>query len=198
LGSVFTTVNQIAISNEQQLGMTPVLPAIKGLVLASSGTQVSQIMINSPTFAPAINAGLAANGLPVGSSNYERFVYIAQSMLDSGDAVSFAKKLGELELPVLLQQIKNDQVIVNSSTKAPLVGTEAFARLMGAISLGVGDNLNKVGIVRLNAGGHTSLLRVEANATQVTAELQTQVVTFVLGKGKPSIGSVAPNNIDTP
>ena len=198
LGGVFTTANQVAIANEMKLGMTPVLTPLRGLVLASSGAQVSQIMINSPTFGPSIDAGLAASGVMAGTANYERFVYAAQSMLDSGDVVSFAQTLGQLGVPVLAQQIKDDQVIVNSTPRAPLAGTEALARLMGAKSLGAGGELMGVGLVRMNAGGHTSLLRPEGGAPQVTAELQTQVATFILYKGKPVIGAAAPENVMAP
>jgi predicted alpha/beta hydrolase len=198
LSTVFTSVNQLAIANETKLGITPVLKPIRGLVLASSGTQVSQIMINSPTFSPSINAGLAASGVVAGTTNYERFIYTAQSMLDSGDAVSFAQSFKQLDLPVLIQQVKDDQVIVNSTQRSPLAGTESLASLMGATALAAGDTFTGIGMLRMNAGGHTSLLRIENNAPLVTLELQTQVVAFVLNKGLIVAGAGAASTIQAP
>lgn len=198
LGSVFTTVNQIAIANDAQVGLPSNLNPIRGLVASTSATQVSQILINSDTFGPVINAGLGASGVDAGTTNYERFIYAAQSTLDSGDPVSFAQTLGQLGVPVLLQQVNGDTVIPNSADSAPLTGTEAFARLLGATQLGLGSSELGRGIVKLTAGGHSSLLRPENGAPQVTVELQTQVVTFVLNNGGVAVGGGAPENVELP
>lgn len=200
LGSVFTTVNQVAISNDAQLGLASNLNPIRGLVASTSATQVSQILINSETFGPVINNGLAANGVHPGTTNYERFMYAAQSVVDAGDPVNFAQLLAQLDIPVLLQQINGDTVMPNRAESAPLTGTEAFARLLGAQELGLGRTsvVDQPGIVKLTEGGHSSLLRPENDAPQVTAELQAQVVTFILNNGVVAVGSAAPGNIDIP
>lgn len=200
LGSVFTTVNQAAISNDAKLGLASNLNSIKGLVASTSATQVSQILINSETFGPVINEGLAANGVLPDTTNYERFMYAAQSTVDSGDPVNFAQLLAQLDVPVLLQQVNNDTVMPNRAARAPLTGTEAFARLLDAQQLGLGTTsvVDQAGIVKLTAGGHSSLLRPENDAPQVTVEMQTQVVTFVLNNGVVAVGGAAPGNIDLP
>ncbi len=198
IGSTFTSVNQSAIANDALVGLPSNLNPIRGIILTSAGSQVAQIIINSPTFGPIINAGLSASGVKVGTSSYEKFVYAAQSTLDSADIVSFAQTLASQGVPVLVQQIKNDQVISNTVSSAPLAGTEALARLLGATTLGLGETQLGLGYVKMNAGGHTSLLRPEGNAPQVTAELQTQVVTFILGAGKVAVGAAAPANVETP
>ncbi|HOY23830.1 MAG TPA: hypothetical protein PK002_11800, partial [Cellvibrio sp.] len=207
LGSVFTAVNQAAISNEAKIGMTANLNPVRSLVASVAGTQVSQILVNSASFAPVINAGLAKAGVNVGTSNYEKFMYAAQSAVDSGDPVNFAQLLPSLKIPVLLQQVKNDAVIPNSADSAPLAGTQAFARLLGATQLGLGQTqlgLNATtgivtsGIVKMNAGDHGSLLRPSTSAPQITPEMQTQVVTFLLNVGGVAVGAAAPQNIETP
>lgn len=198
IGTTFVAVNQAAIANDALLGLASNLNPIRGMVAASSGTQVSQIMINSPTFGPVINGGLAAGGVKVGTSSYERFVYTAQTLLDSGDAVSFAQLLATQGVPVLLQQINNDQVILNVIERAPLAGTQAMARLLGLEQLGLGETQLGLGLVKMNAGGHTSLLRPEGGAPQVTVELQTQVATFILKSGKVAVGAMAPANVQIP
>ena len=207
LGTVFTTVNQAAIANEAKIGLQANLNPVRSLVASVAGTQVAQVLVNSASFAPVINAGLAKAGVNVGTSSYEKFMYAAQSAVDSGDPVNFAQLLPSLKIPVLLQQVKNDAVIPNSADSAPLAGTQAFARLLGATQLGLGQTqlgfnattgIVTSGIVKMNAGDHGSLLRPSTAAAQITPEMQTQVVTFLLNAGGVAVGAAAPQNIETP
>jgi hypothetical protein len=198
LGSVFTTVNQIAIANDGLVGLPSSLNPIRGIVASAAGTQVAQILVNSATFAPVINGGLAASGVNAGTSNYERFLYAAQSAMDAGDPVNYMQTLAALGVPVLVQQINDDTVIPNGAAVAPLTGTSAMASLLGTTQLGLGATQLGRGYVKHTAGGHSSLLRPEGDAPQVTAELQTQVLTFVLNNGNVSVGGAAPGNIELP
>lgn len=198
LGSVFTTVNQLAIANDAQLGLASNLNPIRGLITSAAGTQVAQILVNSATFAPVINGGLGASGVMVGTTNYERFLYAAQSAMDAGDPVNYMETLAQLGVPVLVQQINNDLVIPNNAAGAPLAGTQAMASLLNTTQLGLGSTQLGRGYVKHTAGGHASLLRPEGDAPQVTAELQTQVVTFVLNSGGVTVGGGAPGNIELP
>jgi hypothetical protein len=198
LGSVFTTVNQVAIASEAKVGLTSNLNPIKSIVASTAGSQVSQVLVNSASFGPVINAGLQKAGVNVGTSNYEKFMYAAQSAVDVADPVNFAPLLATLNVPVLLQQVKDDAVIPNRADSAPLAGTEALARLLGTTQLGLGETQLGRGFVKLNAGDHVSLLRPAAAAPQVTAEMQAQVVSFVLNGAKVAVGSQAPADIVTP
>ncbi|HCS66010.1 MAG TPA: hypothetical protein DIW64_19135 [Cellvibrio sp.] len=198
LGSVFTTVNQIAIANDAQVGLPSNLNPIRGIITSAAGTQVAQVLVNSATFAPVINGGLAASGVSVGTSNYERFLYAAQSAMDAGDPVNYMQTLAALGVPVLVQQINGDAVIPNGANNAPLMGTQAMASLLNTTQLGLGSTQLGRGYVKHTAGGHASLLRPEGGAPQVTAELQTQVVTFVLNNGGVAVGGGASGNIELP
>lgn len=198
LGSVFTTVNQLAIANDAQVGLSTDLNPIRGLVTSGAGTQVAQILVNSATFAPVINGGLAASGVMTGTTNYERFLYAAQSAMDAGDPVNYMQTLAQLGVPVLVQQINNDLVIPNDAGSAPLTGTQAMASLLDTTQLGLGSTQLGRGYVKHTAGGHSSLLRPEGDAPRVTAELQSQVVTFVLQNGEVAIGGAAAGNIELP
>lgn len=199
IGSVFTTVNQLAIANDGKVGLPSNLNPIRGFVASAAGTQVAQILVNSATFAPVINGGLAASGVNVGTSNYERFMYAAQSAMDAGDPVNYMQTLAALGVPMVVQQVNNDAVIPNGAASAPLAGTSAMAALLNTTQLGLGATAD-VGrfYVKHTAGGHSSLLRPEGGAPQMTAELQTQVVTFVLNSGKVTVGGGAPSNIELP
>lgn len=200
VGTTFTSVNQAAISSEAAAGLTSNLNPIRGLVASAAGSQVTQILVNSNRFAPIINGGLAANGVAVGTSLYEKFIYATQSMVDSGDVVNFAQLLSTQNVPVLLQQINGDLVIPNSASGAPLAGTLGLANLLGADPLGAAPTLQPLGLgyVRLTEGGHASLLRIENDTPLVTRELQAQVVSFILGAGSVAVGSAAPLNIQAP
>lgn len=198
LSSVFVTVNQSAIHANARAGLSSNLNPIRGLVTSTPGAQVSQVLVNSPTFAPVINSGLANAGVHPGSTDYERFVYAAQSMLDAADPVSFLPTLAQLGVPVLVQQVNGDLVIPNAVEGAPLAGTEGFAQLLSATQVGVGNTQLGRGIVKVTAGEHASLLRPNTLAPQITAEFQTQVVTFVLNNGRVAVGAGAPQNIETP
>lgn len=199
IGTTFTAVNEAARADDADKGLTSNLNPIRGLVASAAGTQTAYILTNSATFAPVINAGLAGKGLLPGTSNYEKFVYTTQSTVDSGDVVNFAQQLAaEENVPVLLQQINNDLVIPNQVSGAPLTGTAALANLLNADPLGLGQVQLGKGYVRLTEGGHASLLRIENNTPLVTAELQAQVVSFVLGAGNVAVGTRAHLNIQTP
>jgi Bacterial virulence factor lipase N-terminal len=207
LGSVFVTVNQLAIARDTQAGVAVNLRPISGVMLSTAGAQVVQILVNSQSFSPIINAGLGARGVTVGTTNYERFMYAAQSTVDSGDPVNFAKTLATLGVPVLLQQVNGDAVIPNFAASAPLMGTQALASLLDTTRLTtLGNSALGRGFVKHTAGGHSSLLRPEpvaAPVTSVTVEMQTQVVTFILNNATPGTTAVTlggggvPGNIDT-
>ena len=97
-----------------------------------------------------------------------------------------------------MQEINNDLVIPNSVPSAPLAGTDALARLLGTTQLGAGQTQLGLGFVKMNAGAHTSILRPDPAAPQVTAELQAEVATFILQGGNVVVGSQAPANVVVP
>lgn len=202
VGTVFTTVNQMAIGADTQATLTPNLNPLRGLVVSAGGTQLTQILINSDSFAPEINAGLAGAGVNVGTTNYERFMFAAQSTIDSGDPVSFARILaalpGPLAVPTLIQQINGDAVVPNAPSSAPLAGTQGLEVLTDAVQIGPGVAAVEQAIVKMTAGGHTSLLRPDGGAPLVTQELQTQVVTFILNDGEVTVGAAAPEDVEAP
>jgi len=221
VGTVYATVNQMAIGAEDSAGFTSNLKPQGGLVVSAGGSQLTQILNNSQTFGPVIEAGLSAAGVQKGTTNFERFLYVAQSAVDSGDPVNFAETLESLGVPVLVQQIvgggdasgladtkiyTSDKVVPNSAAGAPLAGTTPLAALLGAgqVGPGVADVSATNALVNLTIGHHASLLRPnEANGQAptngenvATAELQTQVASFVLSPSQTAVGS-APNGSNT-
>lgn len=226
VGTVFATVNQLAIGAEEVATFTSNLNPLGGLVVSTGGSQLTQVLLNSDTFAPVINGGLGAAGITPGTVNYERFIYTAQSTVDSGDPVNFASTLAGLGVPVLVQQVvgggdasalpdpdtkeyTSDRVVPNVATVtgAPLAGTTALAELLNAAQVGPGaqDLTAGNGLVNLTIGHHVSLLRPSQNGVDpattgeniATAELQTQVVSFVLSTAAQVAVGSAPSNTNT-
>src|SRR5690606_1806221 len=125
-------------------------------------------------------------------------------------------------VPVLIQQIVGggdasglgdnkvytaDKVAPTSVTDIPLVGTTPLATLLGAAQVGPGAQApsSTNGLVTLTIAHHTSLLRpsedgvtaATAGENVATAELQTQVVSFVLSAAaQVGVGS-APGGSNT-
>lgn len=204
VGTTYTSINQVAIQADSNFGSN--LNSLNGLVVSVGGTQLAHLLNNSQAFAPRIQAGLAANGVNVGTSDYESFLYVAQSTVSSGDPVSFAGAVGALAAagkPVLLQQVNGDTVVPNGDPSLPMMGTDGLASLSSAVQLAPGavdlTSQGNAGIVKMTAGGHGSLLTPSGGAPQVTAELQAQVMSFVLSGGtQVAIGSQAPADVEAP
>lgn len=222
VGTVFTSVNQQAIEADLQAGAELNLNPIAGFVASTPASQLAQVIINSEFIGPQIVAGLAANDVVQGTSDFEKFAYVAQSTVDSGDPVNFAKSLQLSGVPALIQQIVGggdasllgdtkvytaDKVVPNSVAGVPLVGTTPLAALMGAELVGPGaqDLTAGNGLVNLTIGHHASLLRPSEDGVAAattgeniaTAELQTQVVSFVLSAASQVAVGSAPSNTNT-
>lgn len=217
VGSVYATVNQMSIGADGMAGFTSNLKPLSGVVSSASGGQLTQILANSLALGPTVNAGLAEAGVNQGTSDYEKFLYAAQSTVDSGDPVNFASTLSGIGVPVLIQQIKGggdasglgdtkvytaDKVIPNSVDGAPLAGTSPLATLAGASLPSAAPGASSANLLTsLTIGHHASLLRPSEDGvtpattgeTLATGELQTEVVSFVLDPTNIAVGTAGSN-----
>jgi len=220
VGTTFTAVNQLAYAADGQLAgaaMDPELASnlnpLTSLAVSVGGSQLSYLLSTSDTFGPVIANGLAAAGVSPGTANFDRFLYVAQSTVDSGDPVSYAPILaGEGELggqlagagltvPVLVQQVNGDTVVPNGSAELPLTGTEGLATLLGATQLYPAQTPqdDSPAIIKMVNGAHSSLLSPAASLS-VTTEMQAQISTFlnpaipgvVVGAGSAADVEMAP------
>ena len=220
VGTTFTAVNQLAYAADGQLAgaaMNPELASnlnpLTSLAVSVGGSQLSYLLSTSDTFGPVIANGLAAAGVSPGTANFDRFLYVAQSTVDSGDPVSYAPILaGEGELggqlagagltvPVLVQQVNGDTVVPNGSAELPLTGTEGLATLLGATQLYPAQTPqdDSPAIIKMVNGAHSSLLSPAASLS-VTTEMQAQISTFlnpaipgvVVGAGSAADVEMAP------
>ncbi len=217
VGSVYATVNQLSMGKDDMAGFASNLNSLSGVVSSASGGQLTQILANSLALGPTVNGGLAQAGVNQGTSTYEKFLYVAQSTVDSGDPVNFASTLSGIGVPVLMQQIVGggdasglgdtklytaDKVIPNSVEGAPLAGTSPLAVLADASLPGAAPGAASANLlINLTIGHHASLLRPSEDGvtaattgeTLATGELQTEVVSFVLDPTQIAVGTAGSN-----
>ncbi|ASJ74750.1 Lysophospholipase VolA [Granulosicoccus antarcticus IMCC3135] len=149
--------------------------------LAMPGGGIAQLLANSESLSGRINDGLAAAGIPTGSDEYNSFLTVAQTLLDSADPVNHATTLAQAGRPqVHLMEVIGDLVIPNNVATAPLSGTDPLARLLGLTQ--VAETSSTGGLVKFSAGDHGSIISPEASLA-TTIEMQTQVATFAASQG---------------
>lgn len=208
VATTFTTVNQLVIANETLAnaqisaatgGAVPTafpirLNGVKALTASVAGGQLTRILENSPSFNTKVLGGLATAGAVPGTSNYEKFLYTAQSTVDSGDPLNFASTLRTLGVPVLMQEIvgggdfnsdggtyladvvvpnnANAGVVVNyggagpyTTDTAPLAGTDPLATLLGLTTNAQTDPLV---IDMTDAGGALARLTIGYHGSLLT------------------------------
>ncbi|MDJ0807756.1 MAG: Ig-like domain-containing protein [Gammaproteobacteria bacterium] len=153
--------------------------------LAMPGGGIARMLDGSATFGPIVEAGLAANGVIKGTADYESFMVVAQTAVDSADPINFAA-LAAVEHPIHMIEVIGgggnlpDQVIPNSVVGAPLSGTEPLARMMALES--ITTTTASDGIVRFTEGEHSSVLDLTASPA-ATAEMQSEIAGFLASGG---------------
>jgi hypothetical protein len=178
-------------------------------VLSVPGGGVAQLLKDSPTFGPRINAGLQAQGLLPGTSLYEQYFRDVQNIVDAGDPLNFVTQTAQQRSIYFQQMVGNaavapavlpDQVIPNSATQrlitAITASGQAFPRVVPGQAV-PGD-----GYVNFITGEHGSLLNPgtpPAGSTvppnlQGTTEMQSEAFVYTAGNPSPPIpaGTIVP------
>jgi len=129
-----------------------------------------------------IRAGLAAIGIFPDTPAYEQFLIVGQTLLDSADPAGWARELAG-KMPIIHNQVYNDDVVPNLVDGAPMGGNEGLNRLLGLQAYSTTqvnlDGLN--GVARFVKGVHSSLLL--PSFPDVTAEMQGQMASFIYSHG---------------
>jgi pimeloyl-ACP methyl ester carboxylesterase len=160
-------------------------PTVNNAVLSVPGGGIAQLLNGSQTFGPVVRGGLQAAGIEPGSADFNQFLLIAQTVLDSADPINWGATTVQTN-SVLLHQVAGDTVIPNAVPGAPLSGTEPLIRVMGLSPItDAGQNVDPAGIrgaVRFIQGSHGSLLDPTASLA-VTTEMQTQATSMMASGG---------------
>jgi hypothetical protein len=149
----------------------------------------------------------ALAGLVYGTPEYEQFMILTQTMLDSADATNWAAETAA-RIPVVHNQVQEDTTVPNTIPGAPLSGSEAFNRIMGLQAYSTTqmnpDGLR--GVARfVQPADHESLFR--PIYPQVTVEMQGQMASFIASGGTfvqvgnpgllvPTVAPQAAKNVD--
>ena len=173
---------------------------LESVTLAMPGGGIAQLLNNSATFGPVIEAGLAQKGVMKGTSDYAAFMLAVQTIVDDGDPINYAMQVGATQKVFAIEVVGDpqtghlpDQVIPNNVPTAPLAGTDPLVNYLQAVTLSgnTGDNATPNKTARYNAGHHSSILRPNLNTGEtptqtemdVLRSMQTQVATFVGSQG---------------
>ncbi|MGH8304224.1 MAG: hypothetical protein ACRETG_01280 [Steroidobacteraceae bacterium] len=187
--------------------MAVVGPGVSTATLANPGGRLAQILITSPSFAPQINAGLAAQGVMPGTTLYANFWRDIETVWDSGDPVNYIA-LATAAHPIHLLQVVGstppptnctpaapppnncpDQVVPNSATQALIKASAYGPQPLVQIKAGQAPvimNPNGIrGYVNFIEGDHGSI--IDDKVPAVTAEMQTEAISFT-GAAIPPAG----------
>ena len=146
------------------LGANPAFKNLQSVALMNTGGMLTKLVENSTVFSGQILQALAASNAAQGTSNFENFMYIMQSMIDGADPVNYGIDLGATikstnKPNLLMEEVVGDKVVPNQANvnplgqalSAPLAGTEPLMALVdqglggGKLSDGTGLHLIETG-----------------------------------------------------
>lgn len=175
------------------------------MVLSVPGGGVAQLLKDSPTFGPRINAGLASQGLMPGMTVYEQYFRDVQNIVDAGDPLNFVTQTAQARSIYFQQMVGNaaavpavlpDQVIPNSATQRLITAITASGQAFPRVT--PGQAVPGDGYVNFIAGDHGSLLNPGTGTPppglQVTTEMQSESFVYTAGSTSPPIpaGTIVP------
>ncbi len=154
VGTAFATVDALGLQ-----------PRLSSATLSAPGGGLPELFSASVTLGPTTLDELSDLGFDEGTPDFDAFMQLAQSVVDSGDPINFCSGLNGGSLPVLLHEIVGggaggglaDQVIPNSVSADPLSGTEPMIATLGLASVTT-TTATSAAVVRFSEGTHRSLL----------------------------------------
>ena len=89
--------------------------------------------LNGGAFGPNfVQPSLAAAGIEVGTPEFEQYLLVAQTLLDSADSINWATDVAA-KIPFIHNQVLGDGTVPNVVPGAPLAGSEALNRVMALL-----------------------------------------------------------------
>jgi pimeloyl-ACP methyl ester carboxylesterase len=161
-------------------------------MLSMPGGGITDIMIHSLTFGPAIVNGLKEAGLEPGSPSFYAFLNAFQTVLDDADPLNYAS-LAAKKQKFLMHMVKDDDVIPNTIPTAPMSGGVPIVKLMDGKDITTyflpGETEKTVTPVPgedvytfFLKGNHRSLFIPDYNPL-TTIEMQTEMDSFISSEG---------------
>ena len=151
---------------------------VTSAALSVPGGVITKLLLDSPSFGPAIRAGLQAQGLTPDSTPFGQFFRDMQTVVDSGDPFNHIQAT-QAALPTLLFMVEGDTVVPNSATQRLIyAGGLAQNTTLGAIPVAAGAGKWSYFV----EGSHGTLFDPSASLP-ATQEMQAQTVTFTASGG---------------
>ena len=166
LGSIFSTA-LLAVNED-----------FSTATLSSPGGPYSEFLFDpdATAFGLPIRTAIEAQGLAFGTQAYENFARDLQTVLDPVDPLNYAARAATNH-PVHVIEVLGDPAVTPN-----LTDNIAAAMGLADISMTTMEAGGVRGIVRFNAGGHSSLFN-PAIDLNVTIEMQSQMVGFAATQG---------------
>jgi hypothetical protein len=182
-----STIQYVSLSGGMDMG-TPFIavePTVNNAFLSAPMGGLARGWEASQTFGPAIRAGLeAAAGLVPGTTEYELYFLMFQTVLDAADPLNWSAEAAMLN-NVVVHEVIGDAVAPNYVLTAPLSGTEPMIAAMGLTSYS-STQLNPKGLDLagrfLPPATHASLLD-PTSSPATTVEMQKQMASFIATRG---------------
>jgi pimeloyl-ACP methyl ester carboxylesterase len=161
-------------------------PIVTRAFLAAAGGGNARSFNASDTFGPVIESLLKnLAGVEPGSADYETFLTVWQTLLDSADGINWSAEAAE-KTPIMLHEVIGDTLIPNGVLTAPLSGTEPMIPIMGLTAYSTTqqslDGLRSAGRF-VPPATHGSLLSPFLGSPAATAEMQKQMASFIASHG---------------
>ncbi len=171
---------------------------IVAATLANPGGDITQLLLNSQTFAPQIISGLAQEGIVQNTQFFFDFFRDAQTVIEDGDPANYAATAAANDPIHMIEVVggfNNDPCNV-PDTVVPNSSTNLLVNLMGlsAVNSNTGNFTTPVhAVVQFEAGDHGSILNPAPPSSAcaadaplygaVTHEMQSEMVSFMASSG---------------
>jgi len=166
---------------------TPGASPLRAVTLFAAGCGVLETLRQSTRYSTILNNGLAAAGVPTGSSLYWEYVHAAQAVVEAGDGCNYTASWGSR--PIHMMEIAGTpgDATRPSDLAVPNSSTERLAALLGVpvVTATVNNPAGALGLVKLTEGGHGTI-SVPAPAPQTLnsyIEAQTELQVFLQTDG---------------
>ncbi|WP_345985225.1 hypothetical protein WCX49_11505 [Sulfurimonas sp. HSL-1656] len=187
-----------SLGNIASIGYLNQTDALQSAVMMMPGQQMIPFLINSPVFAPEINAGLAVYGIMPGTEEYAAFMLATQTMIDDADPANYAAGIGAANtFPILEMQAigdgtegSGDQHIPAVVAGYPLAGGSPFIAFTQAKDLNTSALLpgniylpdTSRTVTRVTEGEHRSPLDPQYSL-DAFFEYHTELISFIYSNG---------------
>lgn len=183
-----SNINYASLSMGSILGTSfaAVEPTVNNVFLSVPAGGLARALEASPTFGPSIRAGLkAAAGLEPGTTDYEQFFIVFQTVIDAMDPINWSAEAVRYN-NVILHEVIGDTVLPNYVLTAPLSGTEPMIRAMGPLKPYSSTQQNTAGLDLAGRfvppASHGSFAS-PATSPAATVEMQKQMASFFATAG---------------